>query len=115
DSDPSLARLPVGLEHERGVAVAARRLAVTMWGNAPKPMVGAAKQRGETSIGIEPRKATPVDRAVAVDQRRRLQIGEKSVVLDTATHCAGEAGGWSVTSSWGFHMTSHRCPSRSRK
>ena len=45
-------------------------------------MLGLAEQRGEAGAGVEAREAAPVDRPVAADERRRLQIAEERVVLD---------------------------------
>ena len=48
----------------------------------PAAVVGAAEQRGKTGIGIEPRPAQPVDRAVARNQRRGFAIADQGIVGD---------------------------------
>ena len=63
--------LELGLEDERVRDDSAVRLAWTARGGRelPAAMVGRAEQRGEAGGGIEARKAQPVDRAIAADQR----------------------------------------------
>ena len=51
-------------------------------GDAPVSMVLAAEQRGETSIGIEPRPAQPIDRTIAGDERGRLAVADQRIILD---------------------------------
>ena len=43
---------------------------------------GVAEQRGEARARVEAREAEPVDRAAALDERRRLQVADQRVVLD---------------------------------
>ena len=45
-------------------------------------MLGRPEERREAGAGVEAREAAPVDRAVAADERRRLQVADERVVLD---------------------------------
>src|SRR5262249_42158653 len=48
----------------------------------PTTGVRPAQQRGEAGSGVEAWEAEPVDRAAALDERRRLQVAQERVVLD---------------------------------
>ncbi len=50
--------------------------------DAPASVLGASKERRETGRGVEPRPAEPVDRSVAIDQRRGLTVANERVVFD---------------------------------
>ena len=63
-----------------------RRLAFRR--DKPAPVLVRAQQRGKAGIGIEPRPAQPVDRAVAADQRRCAQIADQGIVFDARGHVA---------------------------
>ena len=45
-------------------------------------MLGRAEKRGEARTRVEAGEAEPVDRAAALDERRRLQVADQRVVLD---------------------------------
>ena len=63
--------------------IAAARPRDRAGGREPPPtMLRHAEQRREAGGGIEAGQAAPVDRAVAADERRRLQIAEQRVVFD---------------------------------
>ena len=78
----ALVRLPRRLEHERVLEVAARRRAAGRGCEQPAAVVLVAEQRGEAGTGVEAGEAEPVDRAAAVDERRRLEVADQRVVLD---------------------------------
>jgi hypothetical protein len=86
DADLPLARLPLGLEHERSFAIAAPRLALLRRGDEPATVCAVAEQRREAGVGVKTREAAPVDGPLAVDERRRLQVGKKRVILDQPCH-----------------------------
>ena len=75
--------LPLGLEHERVRPVAPAGLpGIGPRRDDPAAVVGVPEQRREAGAGVEARKARPVDRAVAPDERCRLQVADEAVVLD---------------------------------
>jgi hypothetical protein len=45
-----------------------------------------AEQRREAGVGVKTRESAPVDGPLAVDERRRLQVGKKRVILDQPCH-----------------------------
>src|SRR5262249_62034189 len=73
-------------EDQRAGAVSTRRLRGHRGGDEPAPVLGAAKQRRKARLGVEAGKAAPVERALAVDERRRLQVGQERVVLEERAH-----------------------------
>jgi len=75
--------LELGLEDERVVPVPARVVRdLAARRQRPVAILGSAEERREARARIEAGKAAPVDRAAAVDERRRLEIPEQCVVLD---------------------------------
>ncbi len=52
----------------------------------PPAVSRCPEQTGEARRGVEARERQPVDRSVASDQRRRLQIGQERVVGDRTGH-----------------------------
>src|SRR6476646_11855543 len=48
----------------------------------PAAILALAKQRGKTGSGIKSRKAQPINRPIATDQRPCLRIAKKSVIFD---------------------------------
>jgi hypothetical protein len=46
----------------------------------------AAEERREAGVRVEAREAAPADRAVPVNERRRLEIGQERVVLHQSAH-----------------------------
>ena len=74
DADDAVVGRPRRLEDERVVAVAPLRSPRRVVGREqPAAVLGRAEERGEAGAGVEAREAEPVDRAVAADERRRLQ------------------------------------------
>ena len=47
----------------------------------PAAIFFRAEQRGEAGVGIEARRAEPVDRAIKPDERACVRIADKSVIL----------------------------------
>ena len=92
-------RLPLGLQDQRVVLVAAvdpaasRRRAPGR-GRADPPLAVAlvAQQRGQAGGRVEPRRAQPVHRAVPADQGRRLHVPDDRVILDERGHDPSRAG-----------------------
>ena len=73
----------LGLVDERVLAVAALDpLDLAAGASSQRPLLLVAEQRGEARAGVEAREAEPVDRAVAADERRGLQVADQAVVLD---------------------------------
>src|SRR5262249_31537506 len=71
-------RIAVVLARHAGLAVPRRDL--------PAAMLIGAEQGGEAGIGIEPRPAQPIDRAVARHQRSRLTVADQRVVFNARWH-----------------------------
>ena len=71
------------LEDERVVAVAPRR-PHRRSGRREQPasVILGAEEGGEAGARVEAREATPVDGAVAADERHRLEVADQPVVLD---------------------------------
>jgi hypothetical protein len=86
DTNPPLARLPLRLEHQRSVSIPALRLALLRRRDDPATVLAVTQQRCESGVGVETRDTAPVDRALAVDERRRLQVGQERVILDPSPH-----------------------------
>ena len=75
--------MEVELVHERAFAVpplGVGHLAVRREQPAAVPLV--AEQRREAGVRVEAGQAEPVDRAVAADERSRLQVADQAVVLE---------------------------------
>ena len=80
-----------GLEpclQDRGARKIAARHSRPGFGRADDPaaVLDAPQERGETGGRIEARQAQPIDRAVAVHERRGARIADQSVVFDQARH-----------------------------
>jgi hypothetical protein len=86
DTHPTLARLPLRLEHQRSVSIPALRLAPLRRRDDPAAVLAVTQQRCESGVGVETRETAPVDRALAMDERRRLQVGQERVILDPSPH-----------------------------
>ena len=79
----SLVGLVDRLQDQRVVAVPARRpVNAGRRREQPAAVIGVAEQRREARTRVEAREAAPVDRPVAADERRRLQVADERVVLD---------------------------------
>ncbi len=85
-ADAPLCGLPLGLENERRVAVAADRARRLDRRDEPAPVTPVSEQRREAGVRVEAREAAPVDRPLAMDERRRLEVRDERVVLDQACH-----------------------------
>ncbi len=73
----------VELVDERALPVAALdALDLAVGREQPAAVALVPEQRGEARARVEAREAEPVDRAVAPDERRRLQVADQPVVLD---------------------------------
>ena len=82
-ADDAVLRLVRRLEHERVLAVGARRLRVPIDGpEQPAPVLRPAQKRGEARASIEARPAQPVDGAALGDERRRLAVADQGIVFD---------------------------------
>ncbi len=79
--------LPVTLQHQRAVQVAAPRALPGPGGREPPAAVPlVAEQCGEATGGVETGQAEPVDRSVPADQSGGLQVPDQAVVLDPSCH-----------------------------
>src|SRR5437588_2808400 len=86
-ADRAARRLPVGFQNERLVSIPpARRVNRFVGLDHPAAVFLVPEQRCEACGGIETGKAEPVDRAVARDERGRLKVTEKRIVLDPRAH-----------------------------
>ena len=47
-----------------------------------QPLSGSPSSEAKQAPGVEAGEAEPIDRAPAVDERRRLQVAQERVVLD---------------------------------
>src|SRR5438034_631247 len=84
DAYGALRALELGLENQRVVAITTARGAALADGREqPASMFAIAEKRRETSAGIEPRHAQPIDRAVFADQTGSVRIADQRVVLDS--------------------------------
>ncbi len=87
--DRALGGLEDGLQHQGVGQVAARDAHVLGRGRDLPAAVGlVAQQGGEAGVGIEPRPAQPVDRAVDGHQGGGLAVADQGVVLDPGRHQA---------------------------
>ena len=85
--DTACRRLPFRLEHECPLAIAALGAGAAVdRRDQPASVVARPEQRREARAGVETRKAEPVHRARAADERRSLQVAEERVVLDPLGH-----------------------------
>src|SRR4029453_10147613 len=78
--------LEAGLQDQAAVLVMTANLRVAARVDFPAAILGVAQQCRETCIGIETRRAEPVDRTVATDQRSRAHVADHRVVFDLAGH-----------------------------
>ena len=87
DRDLAIVGRVHGFENERAVPIATldppRR---ALGSEQPAPMTRVSEDRREARARIEPRERQPVDRSITADERRRLQVGEKRVLLDPRWH-----------------------------
>ena len=82
-ADGAVRGLELGLEHERPGPVATRgRAHLAGRREQPAPMPLVPQQGREARRGVKARQAQPVDRSVAADQRRGLQVADEAVVLE---------------------------------
>src|SRR4029453_18592880 len=76
--------LEAGLQDQAAVLVMTANLRVAARVDFPAAILGIAQQCRETCIGIETRRAEPVDRTVAPHQRGRAHVADHRVVFDLA-------------------------------
>src|SRR5262245_52886343 len=80
------ARRPLRLQHQRSFAIAARRFARRLRRDESAAVLRTPKKGRKAGVGVEAWEAAQVDRAAALNERGRLQIRQKRIVLDPATH-----------------------------
>ena len=90
-ADAAVLGVEVELVHERVLAVAALdALDLAVGREQPAAVALVPEQGGEARARVEAREAEPVDRAVAPDERRGLQVADQPVVLDPHQSASGE-------------------------
>src|SRR4030095_17097693 len=80
---PAACGFNLGFQNERVVSIPTpRSLDLLIGMEEPTAIFSRAEERGKACRRIEPRKAKPINAAVATHERARLRVTEKRVVLD---------------------------------